>query len=96
VIRIDTLRWVVMSLEQDFTRYPITIYSRAVSFVLTFIFPFAFMNYFPATFLLQKTDNALSLSPQVGLLTPVVGLLWFGLAYVFWRYGLDHYQGTGS
>ena len=96
VIRIDTLRWVVMSLEQDFTRYPISIYSRAVSVFLTFVFPFAFMNYFPATYLLHKSENALSLSPQVGLLTPVVGTVWFALAYVFWRYGLDHYQGTGS
>jgi ABC-2 type transport system permease protein len=96
VIRIDTLRWVVMSLEQDFTRYPISIYSRAVSAFLTFVFPFAFMNYFPATYLLHKSEDALSLSPQVGLLTPVVGAVWFGLAYLFWRYGLDHYQGTGS
>ena len=96
VIRIDTLRWVVMSLEQDFTRYPISIYTRAVRFILAFILPFAFMNYFPATFLLHKHDGALSLSPQIGLLTPVVGLVWFGLGYAFWRIGLNRYQGTGS
>lgn len=96
VIRIDTLRWVVMSLEQDFTRYPISIYTRAVSFILTFILPFAFMNYFPATFLLHKTDGALELSPQIGLLTPLVGVVWFGIAYAFWRVGLNRYQGTGS
>ena len=96
VIRIDSLRWVVMSLEQDFTRYPISIYSRGVRVFLSFVFPFAFMNYFPATFLLNKTDNALALSPNVGLLTPVIGLGWFGIAYAFWRVGLNHYQGTGS
>ena len=65
-IRIDTLRWVVMSLEQEFTRYPISIYTRGVRFILAFVFPFAFMNYFPATFLLHKTETGLSLSPQVG------------------------------
>ncbi len=96
VIRIDALRWVVMSLEQDFTRYPISIYSRSVRFVLSFVFPFAFMNYFPATYLLHKTDGALSLSPAIGLLTPVVGVLWFLLAYAFWRVGIERYQGTGS
>lgn len=96
VIRIDSLRWVVMSLEQDFTRYPISIYSRAVRVFLSFVFPFAFMNYFPATFLLAKNDTALALSPSIGLLTPVVGLAWFGAAYAFWRVGLNHYQGTGS
>jgi len=42
VIRIDSLRWVAMSLEQDFTRYPISIYSRGVRFFLAFVLPFAF------------------------------------------------------
>ncbi len=96
VIRIDTLRWVVMSLEQDFTRYPISIYTRAVRVILAFVLPFAFMNYFPATFLLHKNEGALSLSPQLGLFTPLVGLVCFALAYGFWRLGLDRYQGTGS
>ncbi|MBD5656237.1 MAG: ABC-2 family transporter protein, partial [Candidatus Eremiobacteraeota bacterium] len=96
VIRIDTLRWVVMSLEQDFTRYPISIYSRGVRFFLSFVFPFAFMNYFPATYLLHKTDGALALAPQIGLLTPLVGLAWFALAYAFWRVAVNRYQGTGS
>jgi ABC-2 type transport system permease protein len=96
VIRIDSLRWIVMSLEQDFTRYPISIYSRAVRLFLAFVFPFAFMNYFPATFLLHKADGALSLAPWVGLLTPVVGAAWLSLSYAFWRIGIDRYQGTGS
>ena len=95
-IRIDTLRWVVMSLEQDFTRYPISIYTRGVRFVLTFILPFAFMNYFPATFLLHKTGTGLALSPEAGLLTPVVGAVCAAAAYAFWRVGLNRYQGTGS
>ncbi|MGZ3499029.1 MAG: ABC transporter permease [Vulcanimicrobiaceae bacterium] len=95
-VRVDTLRWVVMSLEQDFTRYPISIYTRGVRLVLTFILPFAFMNYFPATFFLHKTETGLSLGPEVGLLTPVVGLAWLAISYAFWRVGLQHYQGTGS
>jgi len=95
-VRIDTLRWVVMSLEQEFTRYPISIYTRGVRFVLAFVLPFAFMNYFPATYLLHKTDTGLALSPWVGLLTPLIGALWVVAAYIFWRIGLDHYQGTGS
>ncbi len=94
VIKIDTLRWIVMSLEQDFTRYPISIYSRGVRVFLSFISPFSFMNYFPATFLLHKTDGALQLAPAVGLLTPLVGIVWFALAYAFWRRGLNHYHGT--
>ncbi|MBV9718581.1 MAG: ABC-2 family transporter protein [Candidatus Eremiobacteraeota bacterium] len=95
-IRVDTLRWVVMSLEQDFTRYPISIYTRGLRLVLTFVLPFAFMNYFPATYFLQKADIGMHLNPVVGLLTPVIGLAWLGLSYAFWLRGLVHYQGTGS
>ena len=62
-IRVDTLRWVVMSLEQDFTRYPISIYTRGVRIVLAFVLPFAFMNYFPATYFLQKADVGLASQP---------------------------------
>ena len=85
-----------MSLEQDFSRYPISIYQRGVRVVLAFMLPFAFMNYFPATFLLHKTEDGLHLNPAVGLLTPVVGVVCLALAYTFWRFGLNRYQGTGS
>jgi ABC-2 type transport system permease protein len=95
-IRIESLRWVVMSLEQDFSRYPISIYQRGVRVVLAFVLPFAFMNYFPATFLLHKSETGLNLNPAVGLLTPLVGIVCLALAYAFWRVGLDRYQGTGS
>ena len=95
-VRVDTLRWVVMSLEQDFTRYPISIYTRGVRIVLAFVFPFAFMNYFPATYFLQKAETGLHLNPIVGLLTPAIGAAWFLASYAFWRIGLRHYQGTGS
>ena len=94
--RIDSLRWVFMSLEQEFSRYPISIYQRGVRVVLAFVLPFAFMNYFPATYLLHKSEDGLHLNPAVGLLTPLVGALVFVVAYAFWRIGLNRYQGTGS
>ena len=94
--RIDSLRWVVMSLEQEFSRYPISIYQRGVRVALAFVLPFAFMNYFPATFLLHKSEDGLHLNPAVGLLTPLVGIAWLAAAYAFWRVGLNRYQGTGS
>jgi len=94
--RIDSLRWVFMSLEQEFSRYPISIYQRGVRVALTFVLPFAFMNYFPATYLLHKSEDGLHLNPAIGLLTPLVGALCVAVAYAFWRVGIDRYQGTGS
>jgi ABC-2 type transport system permease protein len=94
-IRVDALRWIVLQLEQEFTRYPLAIYSRGVRLLLAFVFPFAFMNYFPATYFLHKTENGLSLPPAVGLLTPLIGTAFVALAYGFWRLGLKRYQGVG-
>jgi ABC-2 type transport system permease protein len=94
-VRVDALRWIVAQLEQEFTRYPLGIYSRAVRILLTFVCPFAFINYFPATYFLGKTDGALGLPPVVGLLTPAIGVVFVALAYLFWRFGLDRYQSVG-
>jgi ABC-2 type transport system permease protein len=95
-VRVDTMRWMVMSLEQDFTRYPLSIYNRGVKVILAFVIPFAFMNYFPATYFLGKDEAGLHLNPAVGLLTPIVGLVVSAAAYCFWRAGLNRYTGTGS
>lgn len=94
-IRVDALRWIILQLEQEFTRYPISIYSRGVRLLLAFVIPFAFMNYFPAAYFLHKTDLGIGLPPAVGLLTPAVGVVFVTLAYGFWRIGLNRYQGVG-
>jgi ABC-2 type transport system permease protein len=94
-IRVDALRWMVLQLEQEFTRYPLTIYSRGVRLLLSFVFPFAFMNYFPATFFLHKTESGFGLPPAVGLATPLIGVVFVALAYAFWRMGLNRYAGVG-
>lgn len=95
-VKVDALRWIAFQLEQEFTRYPISIYTKGVRLVLTFLLPYAFMNYFPATFFLKKSEDALHLSPGVGLLSPLVGLLCFAIAYSFWRWGLNHYESVGN
>ena len=96
VIRLDTLRWVVMSLENDFTRFPLSMYNRAVRIILGYVFPFAFMNYFPATVLLHKTADAAQFNPALGWMAPLVAAIWAAGSVAFWRVGLNRYQGTGS
>ena len=94
-VQVDALRWIVLQLEQEFTRYPLSIYSKGVRLLLAFVIPFGFMNYFPASYFLHKTDNGLGLPLAVGMLTPAVGVLFLLVAYVFWRLGLQRYQGVG-
>jgi ABC-2 type transport system permease protein len=94
-VQVDALRWIVLQLEQEFTRYPLSIYSRGVRLLLAFVIPFGFMNYFPASYFLNKADNGLGLPVTVGLLTPVVGVVFLLVAYAAWRFGLQRYQGVG-
>jgi ABC-2 type transport system permease protein len=94
-VKVDGLRWIAFQLQQEFTRYPISIYTKGVRLVLTFLLPYAFMNYFPATFFLGKQEDALRLPPAIGLLTPAIGLAAATLAYAFWRVGLNRYEGVG-
>jgi ABC-2 type transport system permease protein len=94
-VRVDALRWFVLQLESEFTRYPISIYSRGVRLLLTFVVPFAFMNYFPAAYFLNKHDGSFVFPAQAGLLAPAIGLAFVSVAYGFWRLGLNRYQGVG-
>ena len=43
----------------DFAKYPTTIYNRVLSFIITFIIPFAFTAFFPASYFLGN-GNAFS------------------------------------
>ncbi len=75
--------------------YPMTIYPVWLRRFFTFMVPAIFLNFFPALFFLYRPDPlgfpafAPFLSPFVG-----VGTLWLALA--FWRFGIRHYQSTGS
>jgi ABC-2 type transport system permease protein len=74
-----------------FNRYPVTIFPRWIQRVLTFVVPFAFTAFFPATFFLGRNEwlGWALVQPLVGLLVLVVGV---GI----WRRGLRHYRSPGS
>jgi ABC-2 type transport system permease protein len=94
-VQVDALRWIVLQLEQEFTRYPLSIYTKGVRLLLAFVIPFGFMNYFPASYFLHKPDNGLGLPLAIGLLTPAIGVVFLLVAYTCWRFGLQRYQGVG-
>lgn len=79
----------------NFINYPITIFNKAIQVVLTLILPYAFINFFPAQFLLGKNDFSI-FSPIFQFLSPVVAAVLFFLAYKFWNFSINHYESTGS
>lgn len=96
VIKVSGLTWTVQQIQNELIRYPVSIYGRAVQLILTIVLPVAFTSYYPTSTLLGKADGSLLPAQQLGWLTPVVGALWFGLAYAVWKRGVNRYQGTGS
>lgn len=79
---------------RQFTRYPLSIYPRYLQFLLTFIFPWAIINYYPSLIVLGKTTTILEVA--LGLSTPLVGAGFFALSvFVFYR-GLRRYNSAGN
>jgi ABC-2 type transport system permease protein len=80
---------------QFMTSYPMHIYEAWLRSIFTFVIPMAFINYYPALYLLNKPDPA-GLPGWLPFLAPFVALLTFGVALRVWRFGVRHYQSTGS
>lgn len=80
---------------RKFAGYPISIFHKAIQFFMICVVPFAFVNYFPAQYILRKDDMANY--PDICMyLTPVVGVVMYLLAYLFWRCSIKHYKCSGN
>lgn len=79
---------------RHFLQWPMTIFGALPQVLLTLVFPLAFATFYPAATLLSKEGQ---LFPGwVGWLTPLVGPLFFWIAYRVWMRGIDRYQGAGG
>ena len=56
---------------KNYTDYPITIYSKGMQFILTFIVPYAFTGYYPVGHLLGKN----SAHPGFAYLSPLIAVI---------------------
>jgi len=77
------------------TSYPIPIYRRWFRNILIFVIPLAFVNYFPALFILSKPDP-LGLPYFMRFIFPLASAVVMIPALKFWNFGVKHYQSTGS
>ena len=79
---------------RNFINYPLNIYPGFIKIVLTFILPWAFINYYPSIIILNKAQNSFDLI--LGLLVPIVALLFFGLSLYLFKKGLNLYASAGN
>lgn len=96
--------WTVDSIEavniltyggSEMMAYPMHIYPNWLRRTFTYIVPGIFLNYYPALYYLEKPD-VLGRPMIASFAAPLVGIGLLVVALQFWRFGLRHYQSTGT
>lgn len=75
---------------KDIFQYPVNVFNKGIRIILTYILPFAFINYYPILYLLDKTTRKLY------AFSPVAIVFWFLGTIFFWKIGVKNYSSTGS
>jgi len=75
---------------REFGRYPFSIYGTTILRLLTYVIPMACFQYYPMTYLLDRTTN------PIYMFLPLAGLAFLIPCCLFFRYGLRKYRSTGS
>lgn len=94
-VETNSIREIFYWRMRKFAGYPISIFNKLIQGFIIYVIPFAFVNYFPAQYLLRKDD--MSDYPQVYIyIAPLVGVVVYLAAYIFWRVSVRHYKSTGN
>lgn len=95
LIKTDNLKELLYWNMRRFAGYPISIFHKVIQWLLIYVIPFAFVNYFPAQYLLRKED--MSEYPLVYMyIAPFIGIALYLISYTFWRYSVRYYKSTGN
>jgi len=90
--QVENLRGLVLYDMRNLIKYPISLYNNYIQFILTFILPWAFINYYPLKFLLHKYSEF----HIIYVLNPIVGISIFLGSLFFLKISINKYQSTGS
>lgn len=83
------LMWGVYQLN-EFALYPIDIFNRAIRIIISFVVPYAFVSYYPASYILKKPMMHMS------LYAPFLSCIMFYVSIRIWHYGLKSYSSAGG
>lgn len=77
----------------EFAKYPTEIYAKPLRFVITWVFPFAFVAYLPAGYFLGTGAGN---HPGVIAIECVIAVLFWLIAYSVFRKGIRIYESAGN
>lgn len=78
--------------SKEFSHYPINIYKKWLRNIFTFIIPLACFNYLPMSYLLGTGSVPMWLCG----VAPLFGMVFFIPCFLFFKFALTKYQGTGT
>jgi ABC-2 type transport system permease protein len=96
--------WTVESIEAiniltyggtEMMSYPMHIYQDWMRNFFTYIVPAIFLNYYPTLYFLDKPDP-FGFPVAAHFISPVIGFGMLAISLAFWRFGIRHYQSTGT
>ncbi|MBW7475895.1 ABC-2 family transporter protein [Paenibacillus oenotherae] len=97
VVRSGTVVDISIYAIRNFINYPISIYGRSIQLLLTFVIPYAFVNYYPAAAFFGKDHAGSSeLSHLYSYSSLAVGAALFAAAVWIFRRGVMRYDSAGS
>lgn len=79
---------------RNMTKYPISIYPKWIQYGLTYLFPWGFINYYPALLFLNKIEKIGEF--VLALISPLIGVIVFLIGLIIFNSGLKQYSGSGS
>ncbi len=80
---------------REFCFYPLGAFARPIVWIATAVIPFAFVNYFPAQYLLGKWDM-LGFPPWIAFASLPVAVVFFSICLWCFGRGLRRYHSTGT
>lgn len=75
----------------NFAKYPTEIYAKGVRFVITWVIPFAFVAYLPASFFLKNDASAWIIGAECG-----IAAVFWQIAYALFQHGTHVYESAGN
>jgi ABC-2 type transport system permease protein len=80
---------------REMLSYPLPIYNQLMQRFFIFVIPLAFGSYVPVCYILGR-PLPFDLSANMAFFAPPVALAFALVAGLIWRFGVQHYQSTGT
>lgn len=95
LLNAETVRITANEIFNQYGNYPQKIFPTALQYTLTFVLPVAFVAWFPASAIFDRTDDLL-VPAWLAWSAPLCGLIAFLIALRIWNRASRNYQSSGT